>query len=81
MDGASDAAHWIAIDVSDTGPGIPPDMAELVFDEFTRLGGGEKPGAGLGLAIARRVARLLDGDVTVRSELGHGSCFTLWLRA
>lgn len=80
MDGEGDSTDWIAIDVADSGPGIPPEMVDLVFDEFTRLGGGEKPGAGLGLAIARRVARLLDGDVTVRSEVGRGSCFTIWLR-
>jgi two-component system sensor histidine kinase BaeS len=79
IDGEADSTDWIAIDVSDSGPGIPPEMVDLVFDEFTRLGGGEKPGAGLGLAIARRVARLLGGDVTVRSEVGRGSCFTIWL--
>jgi signal transduction histidine kinase len=81
IDGASDSAHRLAIDVSDSGPGIPSDKFEMVFDEFTRLDDTGKPGAGLGLAIARRIARLLDGDITVRSELGRGSCFTLWLGA
>lgn len=81
VDGASDSAHRLAIDVSDSGPGIPSDKFEMVFDEFTRLDNTGKPGAGLGLAIARRVARLLDGDITLRSELGRGSCFTLWLGA
>jgi signal transduction histidine kinase len=80
-DGASSAKRQLAIDVSDSGPGIPADKLELVFDEFTRFDDSGKPGAGLGLAIARRVARLLDGDITVTSELGRGSCFTLWLRA
>jgi signal transduction histidine kinase len=79
-DGTSDSAHRLAIEVSDSGPGIPSDKLELVFDEFTRFDATGKPGAGLGLAIARRVARLLDGDITVASELGRGSCFTLWLR-
>jgi signal transduction histidine kinase len=79
-DGASSSAQQLAIDVSDSGPGIPSDKLELVFDEFTRLDATGKPGAGLGLAIARRVARLLDGDITVTSDVGRGSCFTLWLR-
>lgn len=80
MHGATGHALQLAIDVGDTGPGIPPDKLELVFEEFTRLGDTEKPGAGLGLAIARRIARLLDGDITVASESGRGSRFTLWLR-
>ena len=80
MDGATDPDHALAIDVADTGPGIPPDKLEYVFEEFTRLGNTEKPGAGLGLAIARRIARLLNGDITVASEPGGGSRFTLWLR-
>ena len=80
VEGASGSMHRLAIDVSDSGPGIPVDGLEMVFEEFTRLDDTGKPGAGLGLAIARRVARLLDGDITVRSEPGRGSCFTLWLR-
>lgn len=79
--GANDSAHRLAIDVRDSGPGIPSDKLESVFDEFTRLDDTGKPGAGLGLAIARRVARLLDGDITVTSEPGRGSSFTLWLSA
>jgi len=50
-----------------------------VFGEFTRLSNGDKPGAGLGLSIARRVARLLGGDVTVSGGKGGGARFTLWL--
>ena len=71
---------WIAIDVEDTGPGIPEDQQELLFHEFTRLSTGEgKRGAGVGLAISRRIARALGGDITVDSEVGRGSTFTLWL--
>ena len=76
----AEGTRRIAIDVADSGPGIPSDKLELVFEEFTRLDHSGKPGAGLGLAIARRIARLLDGDITVTSEVGRGSCFTLWLR-
>ena len=78
--GARGAERWAAIEVIDTGPGIPNDEIERVFDEFSRLKIHEdKPGAGLGLAIARRVSRLLGGDLTVTSANGGGSVFTLWL--
>jgi signal transduction histidine kinase len=69
----------IAVRVTDSGPGIPAGREEEVFAEFTRLDTTGKPGAGLGLAIARRIARLLGGDITVhRAETG-GAAFELWL--
>jgi signal transduction histidine kinase len=72
----------VVIAVSDTGPGIAPDEQEAVFREFYR-GRGEhaqpRTGAGLGLAISRRVARLLGGDLTLVSEPGRGSTFYLRL--
>jgi signal transduction histidine kinase len=71
----------VAIEVIDTGPGIPPDKREVVFDEFARLHGGETPGAGLGLAISRRIARLMGGEVTVDGANGGGAVFALWLPA
>ena len=74
------AASRLAIHVADTGPGIPADKREEIFGEFTRLADDEnKPGAGLGLSIARRVARLLGGDITVSARNGGGARFTLWL--
>jgi signal transduction histidine kinase len=69
----------VAIRVSDTGHGIPPENLDAIFDEFTRLAPGLAEGAGLGLAIARRISRLLGGDITVVSEVGVGSVFSLWL--
>jgi PAS domain S-box-containing protein len=71
--------EWIALSVSDTGPGIPAEKQELLFQEFTRLDSTSPLGTGLGLAISRRIARLLGGDLTLQSELGVGSTFTLWL--
>jgi signal transduction histidine kinase len=70
----------MAVDVIDSGPGVPPHMASRIFEEFTRLEQHQdRPGAGLGLAVARRLARLLGGDVTVdQGDLG-GAMFTLWL--
>jgi len=72
----------VAIAVSDTGIGIPPDKLDVIFEEFeqadassTRIYGG----TGLGLAIARRLARLMGGDVTAESVLGSGSTFRLTL--
>ena len=70
---------WIALSVADTGPGIPEDKREQIFQEFTRLDPEAQQGAGVGLAISRRIARLLGGDLTVDSEAGRGSTFTLWL--
>lgn len=71
----------VAIAVTDNGPGIPESEREAIFREFYRGKSDlaqSRAGAGLGLAIARRVARLLGGDLTVESEAGRGSTF--WLR-
>jgi signal transduction histidine kinase len=72
----------VAIAVADTGIGIAPDKLEVIFEEFaqadassTRLYGG----TGLGLTIARRLARLMGGDITAESVLGRGSKFNLTL--
>ena len=70
------------IDVHDTGPGIPEDMHEAIFDPFVQLGRSltsTQEGAGLGLAISRDLARAMNGDVTVVSTPGSGSTFTLRL--
>ena len=70
----------VAVRVTDTGPGIPANLREAIFDEFTRVDD-EAPvkGHGLGLAIARRVARILGGDLTVEDARGGGSVFSLRL--
>ncbi len=68
----------LTISVSDTGPGIPPEMIENVFAAFTQVDGSvsrKHGGTGLGLAIARDIARLMGGDVRAESELGRGSDF------
>ena len=77
-----DSAHgveWVSIEVADTGRGIPPDKLDYIFQEFGRVAGNERPGAGLGLAISRLLAQALGGRITVTSEVGRGSTFTLWL--
>jgi signal transduction histidine kinase len=79
-DDAPFAKQTVAIRVSDTGPGIPAEQRDKIFDEFTRLDdGGAMKGHGLGLAIARRIARLLGGDLGLAEHDGRGSTFALWL--
>jgi signal transduction histidine kinase len=56
--------------VEDDGPGIPPSQREAVFGRFYRVEGGMASGSGLGLSIARELARLLGGDVTLESADG-----------
>jgi PAS domain S-box-containing protein len=75
-------ASRLVIDISDTGIGISPEEQSRLFTKFCRARDPrvEKiTGSGLGLALAREIARLHGGDVTVQSELDHGSTFTLTL--
>lgn len=73
---------WAIIRVKDTGIGIPQEELPHIFDRFFR---GEKPremqisGTGLGLAIVKEIVDLHGGRVTVESEVGVGSTFTIWL--
>jgi len=74
----------IAIEVTDTGRGIPDDQLERVFEPFVQIDtkltrAGE--GTGLGLSISRELARGMGGELTARSVLGAGSTFTLTLPA
>ncbi|HEX9936108.1 MAG TPA: PAS domain S-box protein [Longimicrobium sp.] len=74
----------VAVLVTDTGVGIPADQTERIFQPFVQLGRdltSRHEGTGLGLAISRDLARGMGGDLTVRSEPGHGSTFTLTLPA
>ena len=75
------AADAVQVAVADTGPGIPADRREFVFQEFARLPGMTAPGAGLGLAISRRIARLLGGELWVdAAPPGTGARFVLELQ-
>jgi PAS domain S-box-containing protein len=72
----------VCFSVEDSGSGIPPDKQESIFQPFVQLGrydSSGKAGSGLGLAISRDLARAMDGDVSVESEVGRGSTFTLTL--
>jgi len=77
---------WVALQVADTGIGIAEKDLGRIFEEFEQVNAGPrgdsaKRGTGLGLSISRRLARLLDGDITVESTPGKGSAFTVWLPA
>jgi PAS domain S-box-containing protein len=75
---------WVYIRVEDTGRGIASDRLQAIFEPFVQVDmtlTRQHGGTGLGLAISRRLAQLMGGDVTVRSEVGVGSTFLLWLAA
>jgi len=77
--GCRQRGREVAIEVWDTGPGIPPERMRDIFVEFHRLEHGKArgEGLGLGLSIVERLAGLMGHHVEVRSRPGHGSCFAV----
>jgi signal transduction histidine kinase len=71
----------VQVSVADTGPGIPPEDRERIFEEFqqTDVGVRQREGTGLGLALSKRLVDLHGGRIWVESELGHGSRFVFTL--
>ena len=71
----------VQLTVSDTGPGIPPEIRDHLFERFAQwnVNGGKSGSAGLGLAIAREIVEAHGGRIFVQSELGHGTAFVVSL--
>ncbi|WP_433305109.1 sensor histidine kinase [Actinoplanes sp. CA-030573] len=69
----------VEVDITDTGPGISSDELDQIFEPYQRLPGSTAGGTGLGLPYARLLARRMQGAITVSSQLGRGSTFTLTL--
>jgi len=72
----------VTIAVSDTGPGIPADKHDLIFEKFAQLGDDRRRekaerGVGLGLYVVKRIVELHGGQISVESEVGKGSTFTV----
>jgi signal transduction histidine kinase len=79
-----DGTDWIIFSVSDTGIGMTPEQTEKLFQPFSQAEASmtrKYGGTGLGLEITRRICEILGGDITVKSELGLGSTFTIRLPA
>jgi len=76
--GARRMGDHVRIEVHDTGPGIAPERQREIFEEFRRLDNDAGHGAGLGLAIVERIARLLDHPIGLTSKPGRGSVF--WIQ-
>jgi GAF domain-containing protein/CheY-like chemotaxis protein len=77
-----DGRDWIAIAVTDTGIGMTPEQMGKLFQEFSQASSttaSKYGGTGLGLAISRRFCQMMGGDITVESEPGKGSTFTILL--
>ena len=80
--GHKNGRDWVTIAVADTGIGMTPEQMSKLFQEFSQASSGTAAkygGTGLGLAISKRFCQMMGGDITVESEPGKGSVFTVRL--
>ena len=81
---AAEGGEWVVFLVSDTGIGLTPEQMTRLFREFSQADASitrHYGGTGIGLALSQRLCRMMGGDVTVQSEVGRGSAFTIRLPA
>jgi len=81
---STSAGEWLAFEVKDTGIGITPEQMTRLFHEFSQADAEvtrRYGGTGLGLALSRRLCRMMGGDISLESEAGRGSTFTIRLPA
>lgn len=80
-----DGQEKLVFEVEDSGMGIPQDEQDKIFAMYYQVkdqrGGRPATGTGIGLAVSKRLAQSMGGDITVNSRPGHGSCFTLTIKA
>jgi CheY-like chemotaxis protein len=77
-----DGKSWSCISIKDSGPGIPAEFHDLIFEEFRQVSEGYNrsfEGSGLGLTLSRKIVELMNGKITINSDDGNGSTFTIWL--
>jgi PAS domain S-box-containing protein len=80
----SDGKQWVTVSISDSGEGILPEELPHIFERFYRGSASRKtnaPGTGLGLAISQEILGRMGGKISVVSEPGRGSTFTIWMPA
>lgn len=75
----SSTENGVKLSVTDTGAGIPEEKLEHIFERFTQLGGHDRRGLGLGLHISKMLVEAHQGALTVKSQLGIGSTFSVFL--
>jgi len=76
---AEERDNYLAVSVHDTGSGIPPEYLPHIFDKFVQVPDGPAGGAGLGLTISKSIVERHGGQISVQSQIGHGTTFTFTL--